>query len=234
MRTNRTEYLFSVAATTPARHPARSFLKLSREWPEWGVSARSRRAARATASGPKSAGCNGPFRWSRALSVGLRRRSRATWRWGGRGWHPETTMSSEYPASRHQREPWNKGRLARRVEHPAGTVGAAAGRAIAGSGNRCLLPRSLVRAVVRGGGGVAPARLSGAPTGRRFPGMEECRTTDCPFLSGGRKKLPCQIFDARGVGAGPKRRVPMFVGCPYSVSIRLQSTTMVRGWADET
>src|SRR5580704_13880837 len=76
-----------------------------------GMSARSRRAARATASGPKSAGCNGPFRRSRALRVGLRRRSRATWRWGGGGWHPETTMSTEYPASRHQREPWNKGRL---------------------------------------------------------------------------------------------------------------------------
>src|SRR5271157_4115657 len=25
------------AATTPARHPARSFFKLSREWPEWGM-----------------------------------------------------------------------------------------------------------------------------------------------------------------------------------------------------
>src|ERR1700726_1377643 len=75
------------------------------------MSARSHRAARATASGPKSAGCNGPFRRSRALRVGLRRRSRATWRWGGGGWHPETTMSTEYPASCHQREPWNKGRL---------------------------------------------------------------------------------------------------------------------------
>src|ERR1700730_4615081 len=75
------------------------------------MSARSHRAARATASGPKSAGRNGPFRGSRALSVSLRRRSRATWRWGRRRCHRETTMSTEYPASRHQREPWNKGRL---------------------------------------------------------------------------------------------------------------------------